>query len=448
MLLPSAVFAAESTGSLSTGGSPVSGIIISAPIPSVPSGTYTSSQLLSINHEGANYVCYTNSDINPSCNWGSLSCSSGVKYSNEVIQVSSNTNFRAVSCYPDDKESSVAVFSYMINQISSVSSSGSSGGSSGGGGGSYYSCKRPIFSDISPEKNSKVDNLDNISFVVENSEESKISLKINGEDVNFDYNDGVVTYNVDNNLSGKVIINISADSSSSNNCSRSYTYILTIGTEINNDELNNNDSDNAIDGVHNEGLNNFSDSSSYKPCFDDTKGHWAEEYICYFKANKIVNGKTDKIFSPDLPITRAEVTKVILVAFEVELEKLKTTSFVDVKIGDWFFQYVENAKSLGYVNGKNKYIFDPHNNITRAETLKIALEVAGIKKVSGDNSFVDVKPNHWFNDYVTTALSIGIINDDKEIFLPNEKISRAEVVKMVYDILMYKKTIETGDNSN
>lgn len=51
--------------------------------------------------------------------------------------------------------------------------------------------------------------------------------------------------------------------------------------------------------------------NSDKYAFEDTKDHWASDYINYAYLNFIVAGRPDGLFYPDDPITRAEAAKII-----------------------------------------------------------------------------------------------------------------------------------------
>ncbi len=52
--------------------------------------------------------------------------------------------------------------------------------------------------------------------------------------------------------------------------------------------------------------------------FNDIKGHWAEDVINKWHENGIVSSYPDGTFKPDNHITRAEVAKIIVAAFNLQ----------------------------------------------------------------------------------------------------------------------------------
>src|ERR1035437_2915292 len=131
------VMASEVTGNLSTGlsstvGTTVNGVVIAPPVASPVAGNYTSAQSVGLTADGASNIYYTTDGTMPACQ------ATGILYSSPV-SVSSSLTINAISCYPQSKSSTVAIYAYTIS-IPIVSSGGGGGGSySSGGGGGYAS---------------------------------------------------------------------------------------------------------------------------------------------------------------------------------------------------------------------------------------------------------------------------------------------------------------------
>lgn len=101
---------------------------------------------------------------------------------------------------------------------------------------------------------------------------------------------------------------------------------------------------------------------------------WYAVYIASAKAAGILQGYADGSFKPNQAVTRAEALKIILVASGVEIEDANT-NFSDVRAGSWYEDYVAYAQENGIVNGYTDGTFRPHQNITRAEIVKIIVKV-------------------------------------------------------------------------
>src|SRR3989344_3131594 len=161
--------ASEITGNLTTGisgnnGTEMNGVVISPPIASPTAGIYTSAQSISLTASGASSIRYTTNGTAPTCTTGTV-------YSG-AISVGSSMVIEAISCYPENKKSTVASYLYAINipTVSPVVNPPATGGGGGGGGGNTPST--PNISTLSPaaqkvdaNKDNKVDVLDFVTLM-------------------------------------------------------------------------------------------------------------------------------------------------------------------------------------------------------------------------------------------------------------------------------------------
>lgn len=118
---------------------------------------------------------------------------------------------------------------------------------------------------------------------------------------------------------------------------------------------------------------------------------------------------------------------------EEDLVSPETPSFSDVPKSLWAYKYIETAKSLGYVSGDaGKKTFRPGDNVNRAEFSKIiglALELE--ENTDGGPHFSDVKSSDWFYSVVETAYNWSVVNGyEGGTFKPAAAINRAEMSKM------------------
>ena len=74
--------------------------------------------------------------------------------------------------------------------------------------------------------------------------------------------------------------------------------------------------------------------------FTDLEGHWAADYIRTWADKGVLNGYLDGTFRPDQYITRAEVAKVLALAYEMPLD-VTGREFTDVESGYWYYSYVQ-----------------------------------------------------------------------------------------------------------
>ncbi len=178
--------------------------------------------------------------------------------------------------------------------------------------------------------------------------------------------------------------------------------------------------------------------------FRDTQGHWAEDYINLLYEEDVVSGKSEGIFDPNGLITRAEMTKIAILAFGHSINPTPDMHpFQDVPLNSWFAPYVEEAKRLGFVSGYDTGGFGPNDFITRAAALKILLGAAGIDASDITPDFPDVAGDAWFAGYVGFAQMNGIVGGyDDGTFGPGNNMTRAQVAKVVVKLLEYKAAQE------
>ncbi len=92
------------------------------------------------------------------------------------------------------------------------------------------------------------------------------------------------------------------------------------------------------------------------PIFLDIEGvPWAKDAITYLAEKKILNGKGNYRFCPDDRITREELTKIIVLAFEYDSSNSANSGFAD--ISDWAKKYVDCAFENGIVKGLGNKVF-------------------------------------------------------------------------------------------
>ncbi len=166
---------------------------------------------------------------------------------------------------------------------------------------------------------------------------------------------------------------------------------------------------------------------------------------------EIINGYADGTFGPNNPVTRAEAVKMILVSADVSIEDTADApgGFSDVPGDAWFRPYTAKAKDLGIVSGYGDTgQFQPGNQVTKAEFLKILLQTFG-KDLSKHNDMTtavspDTAAGQWYLPQLRYSKTIGIISPAVNGNLePNKPLSRAETAEIIYKFLVIERGGET-----
>lgn len=207
--------------------------------------------------------------------------------------------------------------------------------------------------------------------------------------------------------------------------------------------------------------------SSVTADFSDVHGHWAESFIALLSRTLIAPtsmpiirgyGSTDTpaLFHPDLPITRFEFLKMVMLSTCAKLRPVsddEAITFTDVRADIPRNERPEvtlkrtviySAVHYGFIAGYDDGTFRADAPVNRAEALKILSLAAGLMKLEGTTvpTFSDVSPDDWFEPYVSAAASRDIVSGYGDgTFRPENAITRAEAAKIIYLTMLGNPTI-------
>ncbi len=168
--------------------------------------------------------------------------------------------------------------------------------------------------------------------------------------------------------------------------------------------------------------------------WDISSKHWANKAVGTLAAVGIVSGYSDGSFKPDIQITRAEFSKLIVSAFSV---KSMSQSFNDVLETDWFYPYVGAAAGAGIVKGYEGN-FSPNAIITREDAAVMLYRVSSLFGIdySGIKKFKDFDQVSLYAWTAVGALAnnnvISGVNGD--YFEPKASLTRAQAAQLIYKL--------------
>ena len=109
------------------------------------------------------------------------------------------------------------------------------------------------------------------------------------------------------------------------------------------------------------------------------------------------------------------------------------SDFTDLDPNGWYHDGVNYMIENGMMNGVGNGMFEPNGSVTRAMLVTILYRQAGSPKVTGDNPFIDVKPNKYYTDAVIWAFQNGIVNGTTPTtFEPEEPVTREQIATILY----------------
>lgn len=154
-------------------------------------------------------------------------------------------------------------------------------------------------------------------------------------------------------------------------------------------------------------------------------------------------GFNDGLFHPEAAFTRAEAAAVVARLKDLPPPTQSAPTYSDVNTGNWAYRYIESVTKAGYMKGYGDGTFHPNRPISRAELTVLMLAVRGIptQPILG---FSDTN-NHWAKDAIGTAKSLGLVSGRGDnLFYPDAPTQRQEAAKMV-DEAFLRGPLQDGD---
>jgi hypothetical protein len=173
----------------------------------------------------------------------------------------------------------------------------------------------------------------------------------------------------------------------------------------------------------------------------DYDNHWAKAYIETLISKGIITGYEDGSIRPDQLISRAEISKILVLSLDYGTNYNGKPAYKDWgKIAEWAKPYVGILSAKGILKGYEDNTVRADKNITRAELVTMTLRSFNIEpskgKITGPAD-ADKVPG-WAEGYVQKGIELGIINGYTDNTLRvSDPIKRGEAFKILV------KTLET-----
>ena len=149
-------------------------------------------------------------------------------------------------------------------------------------------------------------------------------------------------------------------------------------------------------------------------------------------ANHCGVASNSKYFSPEAACTRADMLTFLWRAAKSPRSNLTYMPFTDVKEGAYYYEAVKWALEAGITKGTNNLKFRPNEVVTRAEVVTMLYRYSNAK-VSAENPYTDVAANDWFYDAVRWADANGITKGTNNLkFRPYDDCTRGQVLTFLH----------------
>ena len=176
--------------------------------------------------------------------------------------------------------------------------------------------------------------------------------------------------------------------------------------------------------------------------FKDEVPSWAKESVDYLVAKGAINGLPNGTFAAQQEITRGEAAKIIAISLGLTIDENAKASFDDAK-DHWASKYIAalEKQKPGVISGTPDGSFKPNSNITRQELAKIIVTAYDLK-VNEDAGVQFSDNNSWGKEYVNVLAQLGVVQGvGGDRFNPNGTVTRGEVPVFVHRAEVKEKRV-------
>ncbi|GGI45616.1 hypothetical protein GCM10008018_13050 [Paenibacillus marchantiophytorum] len=185
-----------------------------------------------------------------------------------------------------------------------------------------------------------------------------------------------------------------------------------------------------------------------KKTFDDMNGHWAQKDVETLASKMVIDGTTDRTYTPEMQVTRAQFAALLVRGLGLRAETTPSV-FTDVAVTQWYASEVGTAAKYGLVQGVGEGRFNPDQRITREQM--VVMMMKAVHLVQGESKPEAAKnapfaDQDQFSDYarsaVAEAASKGLVHGKTNTtFAPQDAATRAEAAVIIKQAMQYLKLI-------
>ncbi|MGN7115895.1 S-layer homology domain-containing protein [Lysinibacillus odysseyi] len=121
----------------------------------------------------------------------------------------------------------------------------------------------------------------------------------------------------------------------------------------------------------------------------------------------IIKGYSDGTFRWAKPLTRGQAAKIMANILELDTKNVVDPEFTDVKKTDEYYGAIAALKEKGIISGLPNGSYGQHSPITRGQIAKIIVEAFDLKG-SKETPFKDIAGAAGFIDYIETLYANGV----------------------------------------
>ena len=198
------------------------------------------------------------------------------------------------------------------------------------------------------------------------------------------------------------------------------------------------------------------DYSDYPQRFWDVpKDYWAFEYISELVDKNVLAGYEDGSYRPEETVTRAEWSKMMVVASGKQEVKLNNNGSyaVDYNSNDWYYGYINAVVDyMNFYNESDGTYFKPNQAVSREDVTVSLVKLKGYDTDNVDYSVVmkfkdNASISNSIKKYVAVGIEKGLISGyEDNTFRGQDTLTRAEAATLLCRAFQMGNDNKTNNN--
>lgn len=166
---------------------------------------------------------------------------------------------------------------------------------------------------------------------------------------------------------------------------------------------------------------------------DVPKTHSVYKEIMAMRDQGIINGYPENMFRPAQSISRVHTAALFVRSLDLPPVRAGK-EFKDVPKSNAYYNDVQTVYRAGIFDGKSNGTFGVSDNLTRAQMAKVLVNAFGLDIQKG-YIFSDVDEDNWAKDYISTLYMHGITTGSNGRYMPDQPVSRAHYSTFLFRAL-------------
>lgn len=109
----------------------------------------------------------------------------------------------------------------------------------------------------------------------------------------------------------------------------------------------------------------------------------------------------------------------------------KAFEFTDINNIEWAKESINELLKLGVISESEDGLFNPNDNITREQFVKLVVEALGLTDETAKTTLSDVDENAWFYKYISSAEKCGVVMGSDGKFGIGENVTREDMAVII-----------------